>query len=183
MLPPLVSVEEATQLGFDLTETALTRASIRIRGYLRQMITVDTSTIVARGPIFRLPERPVQEVHSVTSADHDDNRDVPYRLDGSLIRVDTLGRVQVVYTHGYAKLPDELVELTCQAAERIEAATNSPTGRDVAAGIRSESVGPYSIGFGWDAYKAQSGLAAGEKETLRRYFPNLPNPITVGRPA
>ena len=45
-----------------------------------------------------------------------------------------------------------------------------------------DCAGPFSVGYGWDAWKAQAGLAQGEKDTLDRYWPALPQIIVTGCP-
>ena len=175
MLPPLATQTDAVNLGFTVDDAALMRASIRIRGHVRQQITVGASTIVARGPIIRLPQRPVTGVESVTL----DGAAIAYTETGSnVIEVDSCERVTVTYTHGFVFVPDDLVELVCQVATRLAA----PTDGMLAAGAQQATAGPFTVGLGWDAWKAQSGLTAGDKETLRRYWPDVPRTIPLGRP-
>lgn len=176
MLPTLATPQDAAEFGLDVSEGALLRASARVRGHLRQRVTSGTSTITARGPAFRLPERPVVSVESVTDAD---GAAVEWELSGSLLTVDSIGRVTVTYAHGYASLPDELVELVCQIAARMDAA---PASSALSQGVQQQTAGPFMVGYGWDAYKATAGLQAGERETLARYWPTLPQVVTVGRP-
>lgn len=175
MPQPLASVADAADFGLTVTNAAIRRASARIRGYLRQQITQGTSTIKARGPVFRLPERPVQSVASVTR----DGQPVAFTLEGSVLTVDSLDVVTVTYSHGYTLLPDEIVELVCSVAARIEAV---PASSPLAQGVQQQGSGPFTVGYGWDSYKAQSGLTAGEKEVLDRYWPRLPQIIVTGRP-
>ena len=173
-LPSLASPSDATEWGFDVSAVSLKRASARIRGYRGQQITAGTSTITARGPVFRLPQRPVVSVQSVVDEDGDA---VDFKLAGSVLTVDYLGVVTVAYTHGYTELPEELVELVCQVAARLDVPTAALT-----AGVQSEGTGPFSVSYGWDSHKAQAGLTQGEKDSLDRYWPRLPQIITVGAP-
>lgn len=172
---PLISANDANEFGFTPSLEAIRRASARIRGHLSQLVTAGTSTIDARGPVFRLPQRPVVAVSSVVDTD---GLAVSWNLSGSLLTVDSLDLVTVTYSHGYTTLPDALVELVCQVATRLD--TPTP---ELAAGVQTQGVGPYSVGYGWDSYKAQAGLTQGEKDALRQYWPPLPNVITMGRPA
>lgn len=172
-LPLLVDAGTAAEWGFDLTDVALRRASTRIRGHLRQQVSAGVSTITARGPVFRLPERPVVSVESVVDAD---GATVGFALEGSILRVDSLDLVTVSYTHGHAVLPEPLVELVCQVASRLSAPTNDL----VSQGVQQHSAGSFSISYGFDSYKAQSGLTQGEKDTLARYWPPLPQIIVAG---
>lgn len=178
-LPPIVSQNTAVTRGFELPEDALLRASDRIRGQLRQDVTaVQDDTCTARGPKFRLPQWPVTAVASVVD---DDNNPVTYQVRGSILEVDTTGFVTVTYNHGYAAadMPGELIEFVCQVATRLA----TPVNAELAAGITQQGAGGFSISFGMDAYKAVSGLTQGEKETLARIWPALPQIINVGRPA
>ena len=172
MLPPLATQTDAVNLGFVVDDTALMRASIRIRGHVRQQITAGTSTITARGPLIRLPQRPVRSVDAVTV----DGTAVAYEVAGGLLEVDTRELVTITYSHGFDFVPDELIELTCQVATRLAA----PTDGMLAAGAQQATAGPFTVGLGWDAWKAQSGLTAGDKETLRRYWPDMPRTIPLG---
>lgn len=173
MLPLLVSSTTALAWGFDVSDVALRRASARIRGHLQQDVTAGSSTITAHGPAFRLPQRPVTDVTSVTV----DGLAVEWELSGSVLSVDSLDVVTVVYSHGFAELPDELAELVCQVASRLGAAPDA-----IAQGVQTQGAGPFSVGYGWDAWKAQAGLAQGEKDTLDRYWPALPQIIVTGCP-
>jgi len=172
-LQPLVTLEQAFEWGFTgLDPFALLRASARIRGHLRQQVTLGTSTITARGPVFRLPQRPVVTASTVTDGA---GNAVAFTRAGSLLTVESLDLVSVTYTHGYTTLPDELVELCCQVAQRL-GTPNEP----LAQGVQQQTAPGFSVGYGWDAWKAQSGLTQGEKDALRRYWPPLPDVISAG---
>lgn len=176
VLPSLASTAEATAWGFTVSDVALKRASARIRGYLNQQVTYGSSVgILARGPVFRLPERPVLSVQSVVDPA---GRAVDYELFGSVVTTASLDVLTVTYTHGYTDLPDEMVELVCQIASRLD--TPSPA---LAAGVQSEGAGAFSVTYGMDSYKAQAGLGAGEKAVLDRIWPTLPQIISMGSPA
>lgn len=71
--------------------------------------------------------------------------------------------------------PDDLIELCCQIAQRL--ATPNP---ELAAGIQQQTAPGFSVGYGWDAWKAQAGLTAGELDSLRRMFPPLPGCVVLG---
>lgn len=180
MLDPLVDAAEATELGFAVSAASLVRASARVRGYARQQITAGQSTRRFRGPIFRLTERPVV---SVTAVVDDGGENVDWDVDGSLVTVASIGMVYVSWSHGFAELPGELVELVCQVASRIDGLSAS---EPLAQGVQQQqkTAGPFQSGvtYGWDAWKAQAGLTQGEKDTLDRYWPRLPQIVTVGSP-
>ncbi len=73
---------------------------------------------------------------------------------------------------------DDLIELTCQIAARMSA-----TPADLAQGVQQQSAPGYSVGYGWDAWKAQAGLTAGELATLKRMFPAIPRTLSLGSPS
>lgn len=175
-LPLLVTSTEALEWGFDTTTAALRRASARVRGYLNQQITAGTSTITARGPVFRLPQRPVVEVSSVV-----DSKGLPvtYELSGSLLTVDSIDTVTVSYSHGFTELPEPLIELVCQIAVRLGAAPATP----LTEGVQTHSAGSFSVTYGAQAFEAASGLTRGEEKALNRYWPRLPGIITMGSAA
>lgn len=174
MLSPLASTAEALGFGFTVSNTSLVRASTRVRGFLRQQVSAGTSTVVGMGPSITLPESPIVAVTSVKAG----GLDVYYKRSGQRIDTYSYDELTVVYSHGLATLPDELIELVSAIAARMESAP-----AQVAQGIQQESMGPHAISYGMDAWKAQSGLTAGEKETLRRYWPQLPRTISMGAPA
>lgn len=177
MLAPLATPTEAAEFGFALDAPQLRQASARIRGALGQQVTAGESTVKAGGPVFRLPERPVREVVSVVDTA---GAPVPFEAVGSLVTLDNWApgqTVTVTYRHGYVDLPDELVELVCQVAKRI-----SNTDPQIEAGKQQVSMGPFAATMGWDAWKSQAGLAAGEIATLLRYWPELPQVVSVGAP-
>lgn len=176
-MPTLANLADqtaATAYGYGtITSAMFARASARVRGYTRQDITAGTSTIIARGPIIQLPQRPVNAITSIT----DNFPDTPYVLvekddyllrSGSVIEAPRFGgNLTIAYTHGWATLPDELVELVCQVASRL---TN--TSASNAAGVQQETGGSESVTFGFDSYNAISDLSSGEKAVLDRLFPN-----------
>lgn len=72
---------------------------------------------------------------------------------------------------------DDLIELTCQIASRL-----GTTPAQLTQGVQTQSALGFSVGYGWDAWKAQSGLTAGELATLRRMFPEIPRTLSLGSP-
>lgn len=71
----------------------------------------------------------------------------------------------VTYSHGWTSVPDEITDVVCAIAERLG---NTEPGME--AGIRTESVGDYSITYGVDSLQSASGLLPGEKLALDRIF-------------
>lgn len=174
-LPPLASIADAAEYGLTVTYASLLRASARIRGHVRQQITYGVSTIVLPESSRVLPERPVVAVSSVVDAD---GAAVDYTLAGDRIETAASGRLTVTYTHGMGTLPDELVELVATMAHRLG---SIPTA--LVAGTQQEATGPWQHTYGFDSHKATSGLTAGEKEVLARYWPAIPRTISLGSPA
>jgi len=171
MLPNLADQTDATAYGYGtITAAMFARASARVRGYTRQQITEGTSTISARGPIVQLPQRPVTEITSVTAILDDptvlDTDDWVLRAGGVLEVPRYGGNLEIVYDHGWATLPDELVELVCGLASRLTN-VNPAAG----AGVQQETGGSESVTFGFDSYNAISELSTGEKRVLDRMFP------------
>lgn len=72
---------------------------------------------------------------------------------------------------------DDLIELTAQIASRL-----GSTPAQLAQGVQSQSAPGFAATYGWDAWKAQSGLTAGETATLKRMFPELPRTLSLGSP-
>ncbi len=174
-LPPLASTVDAAEYGLTVTDASLLRASARIRGHVRQQITYGVSTVVLPESSRVLPERPVRSVASVVDAD---GAAVAYTLEGSRIVTNARGRLTVTYTHGMDTLPDELVELVCSTANRLGSIP-----AQLVAGTQQEGTGPWQHTYGFDSHKAASGLTAGEKEVLARYWPRVPRTIPLGSPA
>lgn len=170
MLANLADQTDATAYGYGtITSAMFARASARVRGYTRQTITTATSTITARGPIVQLPQRPVQTIDGVTDAENA----VALTTDDYLLRAGGIlevplygGNLEIVYTHGWDALPDELIELVCGLASRLTN-VNPAAGT----GVQQETGGSESVTFGFDSYNAISELSTGEKRVLDRLFP------------
>ena len=173
----------ATAFGYGTISSAMfARASARVRGYVRQQITAGTSTIIARGPVVLLPERPVTAVTTVKDVSVPDD---PYTLaddewvlrpGGVLESPNFGGNIEVAYSHGFATVPDEVKELVCGVAARLTQINEA-----AASGVMQETAGSESVTFGFDSYKAISDLTAGEKAVLDRLFPKRAN-VVVLRP-
>jgi hypothetical protein len=183
MLTNLADQTAATAYGYGTISSAMfARASARVRGYTRQTITAATTATTARGPIIQLPQRPVNAITSVTEVS---DPTVPYTLlagdwtlrSGGVLETPYFdGNLTVVYTSGFATLPDELIELVCGVASRL--ATVIPA---MASGAQQETGGSESVTYGFDSYNAVSELSTGEKAILDRLFPKLAG-VTVLRP-
>ena len=176
MLPALASPGDALAFGLTVTYEALMRASARIRGHVRQQITYGTSTVALPESSRRLPERPVLSVESVLDADGVALVEgTDWELVGDRIESSRRGRLTVTYVHGMTDLPDDLVEVVCSAAYRLDSIPAA-----LVAGTQQEGTGPWQHTYGFDSHKGTSGLTAGEKEVLARYWPRLPRTIPLG---
>jgi hypothetical protein len=173
MLANLATQADATAFGYGtITNAMFARASARVRGYTRQTISSATTTITGRGPVIQLQERPVNSITSVTDVT-DTAAPITLTIDDWVLRPGGVletpaysGNLTVVYTSGWATLPDELIELVCGLAARL-----TEINPDVAAGVQQESGGSESVTFGFDSYNAISELSTGEKRVLDRIFP------------
>jgi hypothetical protein len=144
----VTSTELADRLGLEFTpeedvraDTLLTLASGLVAREARQTIEqVEDDTLSRRGTAedrIRLPERPVTEVSSVELAGVALTAETDYYLDGDeLVRmpapsgatfphVPTSGwglpdeTLEIVYTHGYAVIPDALKVIVLEAVVRV----------------------------------------------------------------
>lgn len=173
MLTNLADQTAATAYGYGTIAAAMfARASARVRGYTRQVITAQTTTITGRGPIIQLPERPVNTITSVTDVSDPANPHAltsdewTVRAGGVLETPGYGGNLTVVYTSGWATLPDELIELVCGLASRL---TNLVPA--AASGVQQETGGSESVTYGFDSYNAIAELTTGEKRVLDKLFP------------
>jgi hypothetical protein len=175
MLPALATTLDAEAFGLTVTSEALLRASTRVRSFTGQQISAGTSTVTLRGPVSRLPQRPVVSVTSVVDSD---DAVVEYEMNGSQITACSTDLLTVVYDHGYAdgEVPDEVLEIVCTVAARIDGTSEALT-----QGVTQEQSGSASQTFGMDAFRAVSGLTSEEKAILKSLFPKLGG-IVVQRP-
>lgn len=174
MLPALATPADATAYGYtlpvDAEDTWLSRASVRIRRAAGWAITATTTTfrVLVEYDEVRLPSPPVTAVTTVSSVDRDGTVTVldptkDWSWDGAetVSLLTYVEKAEVVYTHGFAPIPDELIELTCSVAERL---ANSPVGME--AGIRSVTIDDYSRTFAAEARTDAASLLPGEKDAL-----------------
>lgn len=78
-------------------------------------------------------------------------------------------------------VPDGLIDLTCAIAQRIASIPKA-----IADGVQQQSQNAngfsQSVGYGWEAWKAKSGLDSGELAELKKMFPPVPRSIPMGSP-
>lgn len=120
--PPFASTEDAITLGYTVTAASLTKASIRIRNYLRSVGYQDPDPV-----------------------------------------------------------PDGLIDLTCAIAQRIASMPKAVL-EGQQQKQQTSSQFQQGVTYGWDAWKAKSGLDTGEMAELRRMYPAMPRTIPLGSP-
>lgn len=167
LLPSLATTFDAEAFGLTVSSEALLRASTRVRSFTGQQISAGSSTVTLRGPVSRLPQRPVVSVTSVVDSE---DVAVEYTMNGSQITAESTDVLTVMYEHGYAdgEVPDAVVEAVCTIAARLEGASAALT-----QGVTQEQSGSASQTFGMDAFRAVSGLTSEEKVILKGLFPRL----------
>lgn len=182
----LADQTDATSYGYGTIASGFfKRASARVRAFAKSRgYSVDsgTFTVEGRGPKFRLPNRPVRSMTSVT--DVEDSTD-PYVLDadewhlrngGMLETPNYGGQLEVVFDGGFATVPEEVIELVCSIASRM-----ANTAAGAASGVQQETGGSESVTYGFDSYSGISDLTTGELRSLGRMFPAIPD-VVVMRP-
>lgn|SRR5574341_749648 len=194
----LATVADAVRFGYTLPsgqeESALARASARLRRAAGQQISSTTSTVRLRvedGTIL-LPGPPITAVASVVRLAEDGGAAVTgWRWDGRE-RVNGVSvwpttstvwpywclpvDVNVTYTHGLVTLSDELVELVCSVAARVGA---SSTATGMEAGVRSEQIDDYSVTYSAEAREDAAGLLPGERAALHALLGAPPSAVVV----
>ncbi len=181
-LANVITALDMTAYGYPAVSAGvLARASTRARGFTEQQITAGTSTVTltGRGP-WLLPQRPVTEVTSVID---DNGVAINHKLTNNWLYVpdpDPSPDVVVLhphihlplvvtFEHGYATVPDTVVEAVCAIAARIGGIPAA-----VSSGARTEQAGAESVTWGVEAFLSSSGLTAAEEKSLRRLFPKRP---------
>ncbi len=169
-------------------QRAVDAATAAIQGYCGQVlelvegdeVTLDVGPGRTR---LLLPELPVVAVLAVTEGGQALVEGVDYAL-GQHGMVHRIGRtwaagvqaVKVVYTHGYATLPSDLVDVCVRAAARAyQAGLRVEAQQGVS--VQAESLGDHSVTYGAEAGGESMVLGASgapillrtEKEALARY--------------
>jgi hypothetical protein len=155
---PLTAAEEAR------AQALLQDASAKVRSYTKQAFTrTDGETVVVRAQQgeIRLPQRPVLNVTSVVAIGAGGAPNLPvvgWFWDGlDIIRISTdsptinlperwyeedvdayPGTYRVIYDHGAAQVPDDVVGIVARMVLRT---LTAPT---MAGGVTGETIGPYS---------------------------------------
>jgi hypothetical protein len=172
-LPPLATEADATSYGYTLPSGSaaalLSRASARIRRAAGQPITPSIVTVqlgTGDGGKVELPAPPVLEVQSVSSVDDAGALTTltGWWWDGEQLRLPSCtDRVQVTYQRGWDPVPDGVVELACEVADRLSA---TPAG--MAVGLRERAIDDYREVYAAEAIQAAGDLLPGELTALQR---------------
>lgn len=170
-LPPLITVADLTEYGYDAAAAAkIPAASARVRRFTGQQITAGSSETTLRGSgPWLLPQRPATEITTAVDAN---GADVDVELEGQWVTSAACAPITVTYTHGFETLPDQLIELVCAIAARLNSIPAA-----MAAGVRTEQAGGESVTWGADGWSGTSGLTRPEREALREIFPKLPRTV------
>lgn len=147
---------------------ALNAASSRFRGAVRHPVSVvdgDTITLDGNGrESLLLPAAPVTAVGSVELDGEPlvDGEGFSWSQDGFLRRLggcwpDRLRCIEVVYSHGYDTVPEEIAEVVIDQARALFA---------VLPGIQTRTVGGQSVTFGT---QAAIGVTAQWTQVVERY--------------
>ncbi|MET8985835.1 hypothetical protein ABZW49_10340 [Nonomuraea wenchangensis] len=183
---PLASPADAARLGYALPEGReaefLARASARLRREAGRPIssTVSTLRLPVDGGTVRLPGGPITDVSAVVRLAEDGGSALTgWRWDGRE-RIHGIplwcGDIAVTYTHGFAVIPDELLDLVCSVAMRLSS-TDDAAGME--AGIRSESIDDYQVTYAAEAVETASGLLPGEASQLAGFLGSAPGAYVV----
>ena len=176
-----ITCEEDARIDALLDDSAALIAAYT--GQVFALVEDDTIVIRAQGGLIRLPQRPVTDVASVTAVGGN-LPDVPL-ADWAWDEIDTIrlgsghcvinlpeqwwdldgypGTYRVVYSHGYASPPADVIAVQCGMVLRT---LTAPT---AAGGIISETIGPYS--YRLDAAGAGTAVTLSDmdRRALARY--------------
>jgi len=180
------SITDADEIAS--VEFALATSSNAIRDYIEQYIEqVDDEAITLNGPTnsttILLPEIPVISVASVTEDDELLVVDDDYKIDGDgvLHRVGArcwsqgIQNIEIVYSHGYATIPDTIVGVCARAASRLFQAGLRSQENEAIPGIASKSLGDFSVSYTTEGAEGALGVSAAyillmsEKLALDKY--------------
>ena len=176
----------------DAALRAITEATAAIQGYCHQTIEeVEDDEVTFDVPAGRrrlfLPELPVIEVTEVIedgdTLTEGDDEDYQLGEHGIVYRVgqDWASGIQIVTvtcTHGYAEIPQNIVDICTRAAARAYQAGLRAAEVEGVPGVASKSLGDYSVSYageGGSAGESVLGASAApvllrsEKEILNRY--------------
>jgi hypothetical protein len=169
---------------------AITEATAAIQNYCQQVLAAvanETITLDCHGGArLFLPELPVTTLTSVTENGALLVKDTDYKLaqNGILHRLwqpwgygtDGIQMVKVVYSHGYAAIPEDIVSIATRAASRAYQAGLRAAETGAVTGVTATTLGDYSVTYGGGAAaegvmgaSAAPLLLQSEKELLDKY--------------
>ena len=177
----IADVEELLQIEINepdkvlSCERAIQGASAAIRNYTNQYLSLQVDAEVTldvweRRSLLMLPELPVVMVSSVVEGGVTLTEGTDYVLAGAgqllrgyggpttwrLWRVGPQA-VAVTYTHGYADIPPDIIEVATRAASRVYQAGLRAAGTGGVLGVLSMALGDFSAGL-----SSEQGGGAGE---------------------
>lgn len=159
---------------------AIEEASAAIANYCRQQLEeVEddelTFDVAAGCNRLFLPELPVTAVVSVEEDGETLAEDDDYKLGqhGILYRVGQnwypgVQTVTVTYTHGYATLPQDVIDVATRAAARAYQAGLRASSLEGVPGVQAESLGDHSVTYNPEAGGGDSMLGASAAPLLLR---------------
>ena len=171
----------------DAANRAIGEATAAIQNYCHQVLeAVAGETIIldcAGGTRLFLPELPVTALTSVIEDGDLLVVDDDYKLGqhGILHRIDTTWTVgiqiiEIIYSHGYAVIPDDIVSIATRAASRAYQAGLRAEEMSGISGVTALCLGDYSVSFGGEGAgegvlgaSAAPLLLKSEKLQLDRY--------------
>ena len=151
-------------------EQALKYASAAIRNYTKQYIEkVDSESIaldvVICGTKIYLPELPVVSVVSVSEdgillVDGDDYKLGSYGILHQLNRPWKMGIqiLEIIYTHGFDPIPDDVAGVCVRAASRAFQAGLSASEQAGVPGVASKSLGDFSVSYQTSSGSGNDGI-------------------------
>jgi hypothetical protein len=171
---------------------AITEATEAIKNYCHQVIERVASDVITLdcngGSRLFLPELPVKPAGIISVVEDGETLTVDddYKLGqhGILYRIGDVWHegiqiIRVTYTHGYAKLPADIVGVCVRAASRAYQAGLRAAELDGVLGVTALTLGDYSVSFGAESgggvsegilgASAARMLLLSEKDILNRY--------------
>ena len=178
-------IGELTEAQAARAPALLTDASAKVRRYTRRTFTaVEDDVIVLRAVDAELvlPQTPVSKVTQVKGIGLDGLASVPvvgWVFDGidkvalaapgvvinlpAFLEDEPFDTYEVIYSHGFAEAPDDVVGVVCRMVLRC---LTVPT---TAAGVTSESVGPYSYRLETAGAGTSVQMLQEDKDELKDY--------------
>lgn len=160
------------EIAAELTESAnraIAEATAMVRNYCRQYLSlVEDETLVVDGVggtrLF-LPQLPVISVAEVVEDDETLTATDDYKLGqwGILHRMGGsewatgIQNIEVVYSHGYEEIPDDVASIATRVAARAFQAGLRAADVEGVPGVMSKHLGDYTVAFGSEHAGGSSG--------------------------